>query len=614
MPLTTVSSNIFSYLADKGVDRVFLVPGGGNMFLIDAVGAEPRIEFIPTHHEQAAVIAAEYYSRKTGKLGVALVTTGPGSTNAVTGIAGAWFDSVPLLVLAGQVKVADYNVDGKLRQRGPQEIDLVTIVKKITKMAKTCFSASDVPRDLKTAVNLAQSARSGPVVLEIPLDVQSTAMDWQEPQVAQKEKVSSIVNETSSKKNLVNSCDLVAKMLSEAERPLIVVGYGVKSSQRTEELKEFITFNEIPVSLTWTTADFLSFDHSLNAGRFGVVAKRHANFILQKSDLILVLGSRLDNIQTAFNIDRFGKNADVLVVDIDPAELEKMPDRFEKYQFDLSDFIPALTSSMHKMGQVTKRRNWLNEISYLRVKFENEGFKPVAGDTGRISIYDFVNILSEGFSGNEIIVTGSSGLAIEVFYTHFRNRDGQWIGLTTGLGAMGYGLPALLGVAAAAKDKVYLFESDGSLMMNLQELQSLKTLDHPVTIFVQNNDGYASIRATQENYFAGRFVGTGPSSQLEIPSFEKIADSFGFEYMSISSLKNIDENLKKAIKHDGMLICEVFLNRDEKLMPKCSVIRTKDNKLLSAPLEDMSPLLEFKELEAIMGGQTDPMSIRIRKT
>ena len=614
MPLTTVSSNIFSYLADKGVDRVFLVPGGGNMFLIDAVGTEPRIEFIPTHHEQAAVIAAEYYSRKTGKLGVALVTTGPGSTNAVTGIAGAWFDSVPLLVLAGQVKVADYNVDGKLRQRGPQEIDLVTIVKKITKMAKTCFSASDVPRDLKTAVNLAQSARSGPVVLEIPLDVQSTAMDWQEPQVAQKEKVSSIVNETSSKKNLVNSCDLVAKMLSEAERPLIVVGYGVKSSQRTEELKEFITFNEIPVSLTWTTADFLSFDHSLNAGRFGVVAKRHANFILQKSDLILVLGSRLDNIQTAFNIDRFGKNADVLVVDIDPAELEKMPDRFEKYQFDLSDFIPALTSSMHKMGQVTKRRNWLNEISYLRVKFENEVFKPVAGDTGRISIYDFVNILSEGFSGNEIIVTGSSGLAVEVFYTHFKNRDGQWIGLTTGLGAMGYGLPALLGVAAAAKEKVYLYESDGSLMMNLQELQSLNTLGHPVTIFIQNNDGYASIRSTQENYFAGRFVGTGPSSQLEIPSFEKIAESFGFEYMSIKNLRNIKNNVAKAIGHRGLLICEVFLNRDEKLMPKCSVIRTENNQLLSAPLEDMSPLLEFKELEAIMGGQTDPMSIRIRKT
>tara|TARA_A100001037_G_scaffold291178_1_gene304905 strand:- start:9062 stop:10906 length:1845 start_codon:yes stop_codon:yes gene_type:complete len=614
MPLTTVSSNIFSYLADKGVDRVFLVPGGGNMFLIDAVGTEPRIEFIPTHHEQAAVIAAEYYSRKTGKLGVALVTTGPGSTNAVTGIAGAWFDSVPLLVLAGQVKVADYNVDGKLRQRGPQEIDLVTIVKKITKMAKTCFSANDVPRDLKTAVDLAQSARSGPVVLEIPLDVQSTVMDWQEPQVAQKEKVSSIVNETSSKKNLVNSCDLVAKMLSGAERPLIVVGYGVKSSQRTEELKEFITFNEIPVSLTWTTADFLSFDHSLNAGRFGVVAKRHANFILQKSDLILVLGSRLDNIQTAFNIDRFGKNADVLVVDIDPAELEKMPDRFEKYQFDLSDFIPALTSSMHKMGQVTKRRNWLNEISYLRVKFENEVFKPVAGDTGRISIYDFVNILSEGFSGNEIIVTGSSGLAVEVFYTHFKNRDGQWIGLTTGLGAMGYGLPALLGVAAAAKEKVYLYESDGSLMMNLQELQSLNTLGHPVTIFIQNNDGYASIRSTQENYFAGRFVGTGPSSQLEIPSFEKIAESFGFEYMSIKNLRNIKNNVAKAIGHRGLLICEVFLNRDEKLMPKCSVIRTENNQLLSAPLEDMSPLLELKELEAIMGGQTDPMSIRIRKT
>ena len=614
MPSTTISRNIFTYLADNGVDCVFLVPGGGNMFLIDAVGQESRINFVATHHEQAAVIAAEYYSRKTGKLGVAVVTTGPGSTNAVTGIAGAWFDSVSVLVLAGQVKVADYNVDGKLRQRGPQEIDLVSIVNKITKMAKTCFSVADVRNDLQTAVKLAKSGRSGPVVLEIPLDVQSAVIDWDDEQIMEPKNPPSIVDKTSLKKDVNTDCSEIAKMLLAAERPLVIVGYGVKSSLQTEALRNFIYLHKLPVSLTWPTADFLSFDDVLNAGRFGVVAKRYANFVIQKSDLILVLGSRLDNIQTAFNIGRFGKNGRVLVVDIDPAELEKMPQSFTKYNYDLHDFVPALSFAMKEFEVPKNRNTWLKEIGNLRERFESESFKVGLEETGRISIYDFVDKLSDGFSGDEIIVTGSSGLAIEVFYTHFRNRAGQWIGLTTGLGAMGYGLPSLLGVAAASKNKVYLFESDGSLMMNLQELQSLKTLDHPVTIFVQNNDGYASIRATQENYFSGRFVGTGPSSKLEIPSFKMVAHSFGFEYMSISSLGGISDKISKAISDHGLLICEIFLRRDEKLMPKCSVIRTNDNQLLSAPLEDMSPLLDLEEIETIMGGQIDPMSLRIRST
>jgi len=610
MPSTTISNNIFSYLADIGVECVFLVPGGGNMFLIDAVGTEPRIKFVATHHEQAAVIAAEYYSRKTGKLGVAVVTTGPGSTNAVTGIAGAWFDSVPVLVLAGQVKVADYNVEGKLRQRGPQEIDLVSMVKKITKMAKTCFRATEVPNDLGTAVNLARSGRCGPVVLELPLDVQSAVIDWPKKEPSEAQYITQFSEKNSSE--IQSKCSLVARMLAEAERPLIVVGYGVKTSRQTKTLKKFISRNQLPVSLTWPTTDFLSFDNALNAGRFGVVAKRHANFIIQKSDAILVLGSRLDNIQTAFNLNAFGKNARVVIVDIDLAELEKMPQRFEKIHSDLSKFIPSLSIAMIGNEVPGPRQNWIKEIARLREKFESETFKSSSHEKGRISIYDFVNILSDSFSGGEIIVTGSSGLAIEVFYTHFRNYGDQWIGLTTGLGAMGYGLPALLGVAAATNDKVYLFESDGSLMMNLQELQSLKTLDHPVTIFVQNNDGYASIRATQENYFAGRFVGTGPSSQLEIPSIEKVALGFGFEYMSISSLENITKNISEAIKNKGLMICEVFLHRDERLMPKCSVIRTKDNQLLSAPLEDMSPLLELEDIQCIMGGQVDQMSLKIR--
>jgi acetolactate synthase-1/2/3 large subunit len=612
MPVQTISNGIFSFLADMGVDRVFLVPGGGNMFLVDAVGCEPRIEFVSTHHEQAAVIAAEYYSRKTGKLGVAVVTTGPGSSNAVTGIAGAWFDSVPVLILAGQVKKADYNLDSKLRQRGPQEIDLVSMVAKITKMAKTCFNPSEMPRDLKAAVHLAQSGRPGPVVLEVPLDVQSAIIKWPAAKINNAQDGQEVIDCSSFSRDLDSFCQDLANQIVEAERPLVVVGFGVKSSLQTNSLRDLILSVMLPVSLTWPTTDFLSFDHVLNAGRFGVVAKRHANIILQKSDLILVLGSRLDNIQTAFNIERFGKNARVFAVDIDPAELKKMPERFQKFQSNLSNFVPAFSNAMAKTTVPETRDRWLSEISFLRQKFENESFETVAQEPKGISIYKFVDYLSNSFSGGEIIVTGSSGLAVEVFYTHFRNREKQWIGLTTGLGAMGYGLPAALGVAAASKDKVFLFESDGSLMMNLQELQSLKTLAHPVTIFVQNNDGYASIRATQENYFNGRFVATGPSSRLEIPSIKKLAEAFGFEYAVISSTDNIEQKLATAREHKGLMICEVVLWRDEKLMPKCSVIRTEDNQMISAPLEDMNPLLDIETLKSIMGTKTDELSLRIR--
>lgn len=612
MSSLTISNGIFSFLADIGVDRVFLVPGGGNMFLVDAVSTESRIEFVPTHHEQAAVIAAEYYSRKTGKLGVAVVTTGPGSSNAITGIAGAFFDSVPLLVLAGQVKTADYNVDGGLRQKGPQEIDLVSMSKKLTKMAKTCSDPETVPQDLAAAVTAAFSGRPGPVVLEVPLDVQSKITDgniYKSLKVPQ--YYADGINSQPDQK-MQTICLSISDRIMAATRPLIVIGHGVKSSGQTDIIRELIRKYSIPVSLTWPMIDFLPFDDELNAGRFGVVAKRYANIAIQKSDYILVLGSRLDNIQTAFNIDRFGKNAVVDVVDIDAEELVKMPDRFACHEYNLAGFVPELKRALDSSMRPDNRWHWIEEIEALRQQFSFETFKATEEEADRISIYDFIERLSDGFSGGEIIVTGSSGLSVEVFYTHFRNKPDQWINLTTGLGAMGYGLPATVGVASVSNRKIYLFESDGSLMMNLQELQTLNTLNHPVTVFLQNNDGYASIRATQENYFDGRLVGTGPSSRLELPQFEKVAEAFGFDYLAISSLGEADDLIQQAVSHQGLLICEVFLRKDEKLMPKCSVVRTKDNHLLSAPIEDMTPLLSLDELKLIMGDKIDPLSLRIR--
>ena len=605
----TISNKIFAYLSSLGVDRVFLVPGGGNMFLVDAAGSETGIEFVPTHHEQAAVIAAEYYARRTGRLGVALVTTGPGSTNAITGISGAWLDSIPVLILAGQVKTADYNFDQDLRQKGPQEIDLVSMVKNVTKFAKTCFDADTVLDDVMNAVKAALGGRPGPAVLEVPLDVQSRINDA-EISASQDDGQA---DEPELQLRLETCVSDIVEALREAERPVIISGFGVKCAGQSDNLRQLIEAEDLPVALTWPMADFLPFDHRLNCGRFGVVAKRHPNMILQKADFVLVLGSRLDNIQTAFNADRFARQAKTFVVDIDTAELRKMPEKVTTYHLDLSALVPMLSSRLKGSGVPASRRAWLDDIDRIRTKFSRETFAYLGAGDEDLSIYDFMEALSDAFTGGETIVTGSSGLAIEVFYTHFRNLPGQWIALTTGLGSMGYGLPALLGASAADPGKCFLFESDGSMMMNLQELQSLKTLGKPLTIFVQNNGGYASIRATQENYFESRFVGTGSTSKLDVPDFEKVAASFGFDFMRITADTDIASALKAAVEADGQLLVDVVLRKDEKLMPKCGVTRLPNNQLVSQPLEDMTPLLPIEELRDAIGDNVDAASLTLRQ-
>ena len=608
----TLSDEIFSIIKQAGTEKVFLVPGGGNMFLVDSAGSQEGIEVVPTHHEQAAVISAEYYSRISGKLGVALVTTGPGSTNAVTGIAGAWLDSVPLLVLAGQVKTSDYNFNSVLRQKGPQEVDFVSMVKNITKYSETCTTQENCLEYLRTAMFEATSGRPGPAVLEIPLDIQSLLLskDLSHASDNNSNQSEKVVIESQYQQKIF--CRQLIANLKKAERPLFVIGNGVKASRCFNKVRELVRSINVPVCLTWPTIDFLPFDDELNAGRFGNVAKRFANILIQKSDLIIVLGSRLDPVLTAYNIDRFGKNAKVMVVDIDWAELEKLPDRFIKMNGDIRVIIPLLKELASSLKLKTKIADWLAEISTLKDLYGNEKFSKVEDSSTFLSIYDFVDYMSDSMSGGETIITGSSGLAVEVFYTHFRNKPKQNISLTTGLGAMGYGLPALLGASEATSDKVYLFESDGSLMMNLQELQSIKSRDKPVVIFIMNNNGYASIRATQSNYFQGRYVATGPNSGLEIPEIKKIADCFGFDFIKINGGMKVSEILDRVISWKGQLICEVVLLDTEVLLPKCGVTKRDDNTLVSAPLEDMTPLLPLHTLQSVMGFAFDKLSEDLR--
>ena len=608
MTKLTLANQIFAFLQSKGVDRVFLVPGGGNMFLVDAVATQVGIEFVATHHEQSAVIAAEYYSRVSGKIGVALVTTGPGSTNAITGIAGAWLDSIPVLILAGQVKTSDLNVGDRLRQRGPQEIDLVSMVAKISKFSMTCLEAKNCVADIETGLRKAVQGRPGPVVFEIPLDIQSSIIDSVTGERAEDKKIAQ--HAVTSKTHVAT--EEIFQALKAASRPLFLIGNGAKVASVHMQLRSLAESLGVPVSMTWPTLDLFEYDHELNAGRIGTVAKRFANIAVQQSDLVIVLGCRLDPVLTAHNIERFGKHAKVIVVDIEQSELDKLPPRFLKFCADLRDVSQNLNDFLLSSRPDFDFSQWRLKIKKLKQRYSDEVFNERTTNHDPISIYEFIECFSEKLDGGEIIVTGSSGLSVEVFYTHFKNKIGQKTFLTTGLGAMGYGLPALLGASEATDKKIILFESDGSLMMNLQELQSLKSRGGNKLIFVMNNGGYASIRATQRNYFNGRLVATDPNSGLEIPEIDKIAACFGFDYCKISKFRDMPETLSEVVSRSGLVICEIVLQDDEKLMPKCSVFRRHDNTLVSAPLEDMSPLLPLEELAEVMEGKIETVSQTIR--
>ncbi len=600
----TLSYLIFDFLSKLGTKVVFLVPGGGNMFLVDAVGRHPDIKCVCTHNEQSAVIAAEAYSRLNKGIGVALVTTGPGATNSITGISGAWIDSIPLLVISGQVKTEDINFDKKLRQKGPQEIDIVSMVKGITKYSKTIMNSNNIVQELNKIFNLATTGRPGPCLIDIPLDIQSKEVEIPSSYNCRFNHSRNSVNSSNSKIQKT-----ITKKILKAKKPLFLMGHGIKSSKSVDVARELIKFSKIPVCVTWPMMDLLSFDDDLYIGRPGVVAKRNANITIQNCDLLISIGARLDRIVTAFNPDRFAKNAEIFCIDIDENELIKHPKHYKKIKYDAGFFMVDLLKSLKETKYNNHNKLWLNFCKKLKNKYgksENSA-KP------DMSIYETVNFLSKIIPPNSTIVTGSSGLCIEVFYTHFENKKNQKTFLTTGLGSMGYGFPALLGASSTIKKNLFLYEGDGSAMMNLQELQTLKTNKCKAKIFIINNQGYVSIRNTQKNYFNGRFVGINKESGMETSSISKIAKAVGIKSYSIKKYSDLNKKVLKNIKKDELVIYEIFVKKDEKLIPKCSAFKVRDGKMISAPIEDMTPLLEIKELKKLTNNSLDKISYSMRQ-
>lgn len=586
-----VADYIFARVAELGVKEVFLLPGGGAMHLVDALGQNPDITFIPTHHEQAAAIAAEAYSRVNETLGVALVTTGPGATNALTAVAGAWIESVPLLIISGQVKRADMKADSGVRQMGPQEVDIVSMVKPITKYAVTVDEPENIGLYLDKALHEAMTGRKGPVWLDVPLDVQASLI---EPEELEREESCSDAESDCSLQ-----LDEVIQLIQQAERPIILAGHGIRLSGAADAFKQLYEKTGIPVLTTWNSLDLIPYEHPLCAGRPGSVALRPANFAAQNCDLLISIGARLDNVVTAHNPQNFAQYADKVIVDIDASELKKhqLP-KARLIQANAKTFIEQLMAEVNDTP--ADYTDWIHKIADWKQRYprcDGEKFP----EQGEISHYHFIDRLSALTKANELIITGSSGLAVEVFYSTFVNKTGQRIFLTSGLGSMGYGLPAAIGgCLASGRKPVVSVEGDGSLQLNLQELSTLKSLNLPIRLFIMNNNGYASIRNTQRNYFDERYVATGQEAGLLIPDLVKLAEAIGLDAVRISDASELDEKIHYVLNHPGPILCDVTIIKDEALWPKVSANPQANGSMISMPLEDMTPLLSLDQLKQEM--------------
>jgi len=587
-----VADFIADFIADQGVGHVFLLPGGGAMHLVDGVGKNNRLQVVPCLHEQGATISAEAYARVNENIGVAMVTSGPGATNAITAVAGAWIESVPMVVISGQVKRADMMRGMPVRQKGVQEVDIVTIVQSITKYAVTVQRPEDIRAVMEEAFFLARDGRQGPVWIDVPLDVQGAPVEGLELLPRPKRD---------APKPMVSDLYLkeLKHLLEKSERPLILAGHGVRLSGAARSFRTAIEHLGIPVVTTWNSLDLLPYEHDLNIGRPGVVALRAPNFAVQNCDLLISIGSRLDNVITAFNPRGFARAAKKVVVDIDQNEIEKLDMEIELgIVADARSFIDAFAKFEEikaKPWGPWKARcvDWKERYGVWNEK----SFK----DSGEITHYQFIDALSEVIEPGSIVSSGSSGLGVEVFYSVFRNKEGQRVFLTSGLGSMGFGLPAAIGACFANGYKpMVTVETDGSLQLNIQELATMRSFGLPICLFIMNNSGYASIRNTMRNYFEGRYVGTGPEAGLFLPDLEKVAATYELGYARVEDAANLQEQLAEILRQQHPMIVDVRLVTNESLEPKVSAIPQPDGSMVSMPMEDMSPLLPLEVFEREM--------------
>jgi acetolactate synthase-1/2/3 large subunit len=589
-----VSEYIAKRLAEFGVRHVFMLTGGGAMFLNYALGKHAAIKPIFNHHEQAGAMAAEGYARVTGKPSVLNVTTGPGGINALNGVYGAFTDSIPMLVLSGQVKretyIRTYDLPD-LRQLGDQEVDIVSMVKVITKYAVTVTDPQTIRYHLEKAWHLAQTGRPGPCWLDIPIDVQSSLVDEN-----QLEGFASFLEPEPAPVHLKESVDQTLMHLKNAKRPVILAGSGVRISGQVEQFLDVVHKLGIPVTTGWTH-DTIASDDPVFCGRPGTIGTRGGNFAVQNSDVLLVLGSRLNIRQTGYAWKSFARAAYKIWVDVDHAELDRptiKPDM--PIHADLKDFFKEMRNQLTDWDS-KRHAEWL-----AWCKERNQKYPAVLPKhrefNGRINPYHFLGTLFDNLDADDIVVTGNATACIVSFQAG-KIKIGQRLFSNSGSASMGYDLPAAIGAAVAGEGRqVICLAGDGSLQLNIQELQTVVHYQLPIKIFVLNNNGYLSIRTSQKGFF-GDVVGESPESDVTFPDFIKLAQVYGFQTKRLDNA-DFESGLRDALSTKGPVLCEVTLDPAQGFEPRQSSRPLPDGRIVSAPLEDMFPFLDREELASNM--------------
>ena len=597
MAKVKVSDYIVEHLLKKGLNNAFLISGGGIIHVVDSIG-KSKMRTICNHHEQAAAIAAEAYARIKGVPGLCVVTSGPGGTNAITGVMGAWLDSIPMIVLSGQIRTEIMGA-GKngLRQLGDQEINIVDIVKPITKYAAVVMHPQDILFYLDKALFLSTNGRPGPVWLDLPLNIQGSYIDEKDLRPFDKNSIAPAYD--IDPKKLKHDVRFAIKKIQEAERPVLFIGNGIRFSRAQNTILELINKLKIPVITGFAGFDLLSPKNKYFGGRPGTIGQRVGNFTLQNTDFLVVIGSRLNIRMIGYNYETFARAAYKIVVDIDKAELNKKTIRADKkLNYDAKDFINEMLSQL-KNQEINPKKEWLKTVARWKEKYPTvlpEYWK----QEKYVNPYCFIETLSKHIKKDDVIALSDATASI-CTYQAMRFPQGTRIITNSGCAAMGYGLPAGIGACVGNNKKnTICIDGDGSLQVNIHELQTLVHYKLPLKLFIYNNNGYVSIRLTQKNLFEGRIFASDPKGGVSIPNLKKIAYAYGIKYIKISNHKEMDIKIRKALSLAGPVFCEVMLSSDHEFLPKSSSKKLPDGSLVSRPLEDMYPFLSKEELKENM--------------
>ncbi len=594
---------VVEFLKKKGVTDCFTVVGGGAMHLNDAFGHAEGIHCTYNHHEQACAIAAESYARLENKIAAVCVTTGPGGTNAITGVVGGWLDSIPMFIVSGQVRydtTARYGqqfTDGlPLRAVGDQEFDIVKSVECMCKYAVMLENAADIRYVLERAWHLAVTGRPGPVWLDIPLNFQGMEIETDDLRGYDAEEDDAQLPPRVTE-------DVIEQILDQivaAKRPVIYAGNGIRLSGGFPVFRRVAERLGVPVVTYWNSVDLIEDEHPLYCGRGGNMGDRPGNFAVQNADLLLAIGTRISIRQVGYNWKTWAREAKVIMVDIDRAELKKPTLHVDMPVWaDARDFLEALERGAQKQATPVSGEDWWREqCLHWKRKYPVtlERHWKENGETA--NVFAFVRYLSEHLPENSLTAV-SNGACCVVGHQNWCMKKGTRFIINSAIASMGYGLPAAIGlcIAAGGRDTICL-EGDGSIMMNLQELQTVVTNELPIKLFLINNQGYHSIRQTQNNLFHEHSkVGIGPESHdLSFPDYEKIAGAFALPYFSAHSNEEMKKTVEKVLAQPGFVFCEIFTDTEQPWEPKSATRRLPDGRLVSPPLEDLAPFLDRDEL------------------